>query len=212
MRNRIAAIRPSGEGTIVQETQALSRREQNKLRTRNAILKVAALKFGSVGVASSTMDDIAEAADISRATLFNYFPSKSEIVRALAERMDDDVIGLIESHRRSGSPTADRIIGVFTDSGRIIESRPNIMRPLVGLSWQSWGEEAGIRRHARLTDAFVSLFGEDVRDDVDVRLVAEMLVSTYVGLIHNWRSADHYPLERRLGEAARLLAETITRR
>jgi AcrR family transcriptional regulator len=201
------------KGVFVGEPQALSRREQNKLRTRNAILKAARQKFGSAGIASSTMDEIAEGAEVSRATLFNYFPSKGDIVTALAERMDDDLVAMIESHRRTGMTTMERLVGVFGESGRMIEFRARIMRPLVGLSWQSWGEDAGFRRFVRLTDAFVSLLdADDVREDVDVRLFAEMLVSTYVGLIHNWRSADHYPLERRLAEAARLLAETITER
>jgi AcrR family transcriptional regulator len=198
-------------------TQPISRREQNKRRTRDAILKAAAVRFARVGIGNATMDEIADAAEISRATLFNYFSNKAELVATLADRMDDDLVGLIEHHRDRAASTADRIVGVFTQSGRNIELRGDIVRPLVGISWQSWGEDAGVARMARLTDAFVGLLGgnrpaDDVRADIDLRLLAEILVSTYVGLIHNWRIADTYPLETRLGAAARLLGEMIARR
>jgi AcrR family transcriptional regulator len=55
-------------------------RERKKRATRNAIRDAAMELFASDGFAGTTIDQIAEAADVSRATVFSYFPTKEEIV------------------------------------------------------------------------------------------------------------------------------------
>ncbi len=191
-----------------------SRREMNKARTRAAIMKAARASFAAAGVNGATMDQIAEAADVSRATLFNYFASKAAIIAALVEQLDTDFIALIESYRGQRQSTADRILGIFTESGRNLERRGEAVRFLVGISEQSWGDQPGIDRLARLTEAFLRLLEDesvsDVRTDADVRVLGEMLVSVYIGIIHNWRMLDSYPLEARLHAAATIIGQAVT--
>ena len=55
-------------------------RERKKRATRIAIRDAAMRLFADHGFAGTTMDQIAEAADVSRATVFTYFPTKEEIV------------------------------------------------------------------------------------------------------------------------------------
>jgi AcrR family transcriptional regulator len=55
-------------------------RERKKLATRLAIHEAGMRLFGERGFAATTIDQIAEAADVSRATVFGYFPTKEEIV------------------------------------------------------------------------------------------------------------------------------------
>lgn len=55
-------------------------RERKKLATRAAIHDAAMRLFGERGFAATTVDQIAEAADVSRATVFSYFATKEEIV------------------------------------------------------------------------------------------------------------------------------------
>lgn len=56
-------------------------RERNKQRVRERILAAASELFRSVGYDQTTMDEIAERAEISRGTLFNYFPTKDALLR-----------------------------------------------------------------------------------------------------------------------------------
>ena len=171
----------------MEQVAVRSRREMNKARTRAAIMKAARGSFAAVGVAGATMDQIADAAEVSRATLFNYFSSKADIVAALVEQLDADFLQLIEHYRTQPLSTAERIVGIFTDSGNSLEKRRDTLRPLVMISEQSWAERHGIVRLARLTDAFERLLVEvtDVRRDADARLLAEILVSIYIlSLIH----------------------------
>ena len=55
-------------------------RERKKQATRLAIRDAAMRLFAGEGFAGTTIDQIAEAADVSRATVFSYFPTKEEIV------------------------------------------------------------------------------------------------------------------------------------
>jgi AcrR family transcriptional regulator len=55
-------------------------RERKKAATRLAIHDAGLRLFSERGFAGTTVDDIAEAAGVSRATVFAYFPTKEEIV------------------------------------------------------------------------------------------------------------------------------------
>jgi AcrR family transcriptional regulator len=55
-------------------------RERKKRATRIAIRDAGMRLFAEQGFAGTTIDQIAEAADVSRATVFTYFPTKEEIV------------------------------------------------------------------------------------------------------------------------------------
>jgi len=55
-------------------------RQRKKRATRAAIHHAGMRLFAEQGFARTTIDQIAEAADVSRATVFTYFPSKEDIV------------------------------------------------------------------------------------------------------------------------------------
>lgn len=62
----------------------LSRRELNKLATREAIFEAAMNLFSSRGFEATTIDEIAAASGVSKGTVFNYFPTKEAIVGYVA--------------------------------------------------------------------------------------------------------------------------------
>ena len=55
-------------------------RERKKAATRLAIRDAGMRLFDERGFGGTTVDDIADAAGVSRATVFTYFPTKEEIV------------------------------------------------------------------------------------------------------------------------------------
>ena len=63
----------------------MSLRERKKLETRNRILDVAVRLFQDQGFDETPIEQVAAEANVSRATVFNYFPSKQDLLRAIAE-------------------------------------------------------------------------------------------------------------------------------
>lgn len=62
-------------------------RERNKQRTKESILAAAFSLFEEKGYDQTTMDMIAEKAEVSRATLFNYFATKDRLLLIFAQQI-----------------------------------------------------------------------------------------------------------------------------
>lgn len=58
----------------------VGRRERRKQATRNAILEVAITLMETHGIDGVTMEEIAARADVAKATLYAYFPSKEALI------------------------------------------------------------------------------------------------------------------------------------
>ncbi|GBQ70424.1 transcriptional regulator [Ameyamaea chiangmaiensis NBRC 103196] len=67
--------------------EPLSRREQKRVDTHEALINAAMSLLSTRGFDATTVDDIAAAAGISRRTLFRYFPTKADIVTAWTGQM-----------------------------------------------------------------------------------------------------------------------------
>jgi AcrR family transcriptional regulator len=61
---------------------AAGRRDRKKNETRQALREAAHRLFAEKGFAQTTIDDITEAADVSRRTFFRYYDSKDDLLRS----------------------------------------------------------------------------------------------------------------------------------
>jgi AcrR family transcriptional regulator len=68
----------------------LSRRERKKEETRGSIINTAIALFREKGYYQTSMDEIAETVDVSKATLYNYFDDKGSILIAYFQSMIAD--------------------------------------------------------------------------------------------------------------------------
>ncbi len=82
----------------------LGLRERKKLKTRAAIQKEAMRLFLDKGFQATTIEEIAEAVEISPSTFFNYFPSKEDVV--LQDDLDPMMIDIFNAEPRELSPIA----------------------------------------------------------------------------------------------------------
>lgn len=82
---------------------ALSLREWKKVETGHRITLAAQRLTDERGLDGFTMEDLADAAEVSRRTLFNYYPSKIDAVLGTAPELPDEVVDRF----RQGGPHGD---------------------------------------------------------------------------------------------------------
>lgn len=198
------------------EQAATSRRERNKLETRQRILAAASRLLAAQGMTATTADAIAAGASISRATFFNYFPSKAAVIAALVSDLDDAFSIAIDIERYTRATTAERLERVFTLTASRFLSAPTLYRTILGESERGYvhARQSG-ERFDRMHGVLRTLLAEgiargEVRSDYPLDLIAEMVGGVYVAVLHNWRVTRGYPLEARMRAAARFLVEAIS--
>lgn len=70
---------------LSKKDRPLNRRERQVQDRRNTILSAALQLFESKGYPDTSMEEIAETADVARGTLYNHFESKAEVLLALTD-------------------------------------------------------------------------------------------------------------------------------
>lgn len=91
-------------------------RAAQKQLTRKLLLTSALDLFQTKGYATSTVDDIATAAGTTRATFYAYFPSKSDLMKALFDEQLNEV--LHRSRSAEHGSTAVDLVAVVADGTR----------------------------------------------------------------------------------------------
>lgn len=196
----------------------VSRREANKVEVHRRLLRAARELFARHGIARTTMDDIARLAEVSRATVFNYFPTKADIVGELVAAFERGFLRVVDRQLARRAPTAERIRAVFEETARENLRAPALSRLLIGEAESGFGTAQGSnKKMARMYAAIGELLsagreGGDVRADVSIETLAELVGGTFMAILHGWRLSQRYPLARRLDEAARVLGEVIAPR
>lgn len=86
-----------------------SRKEREREFRRNEILSAAVKFFAQKGFEQTTLDEIADAAEFGKGTLYNYFQNKEEIYTAILEIIFSDYFKLIEECNKSSEDLKDFI-------------------------------------------------------------------------------------------------------
>src|ERR1700733_14114522 len=90
----------------------LGLRELKKHRTRQLIAETARAMFVERGFDSVSVAEVARAAEVAEATVFNYFPTKEDLVFQGMEAFEAELLGAVRD-RPSGEP-------VLTAFGRFV--------------------------------------------------------------------------------------------
>ena len=196
----------------VSQKVQISRRELNKLRIRNTILNVSEKNFALYGIDGASLNEIADLSEISRSTLFKYFNGKAEIFEAIVERMNDVFFIQIAKKCDETDDPATRILAIFIEFVEGLERSSAPPRKFIGLSIREWNDPQQSRRMERFRLEFFKILNSGkLRGAPQIDYLVDIVVSIFIGLLHNWRTFDDYPLRQRLVEAAGEIAHMIDR-
>jgi TetR/AcrR family transcriptional regulator len=81
--------------------------------TRDSIVAAAVPVFGRYGYRKTSMDQLAQAAGVSRPAVYQYFPNKDAVFRAVAAAVGEQLHAAAEAAGRTGATTADRLCNVL---------------------------------------------------------------------------------------------------
>lgn len=103
-------------------TQKESRTERKKTAIRRRIITEGIELFSRHGIADVTVDQIAEAADIGKGTIYNYFQTKEDIVVAFMVDMERQVQAKLGSFTKSRKPLDSILAGFILHQFQMKES------------------------------------------------------------------------------------------
>lgn len=191
---------------------APSRRELNKLRRRRQILHGARECLEAREIEAVSMDEIAARAQVARGTLFNYFPSKGEIVKALVADTVDTFCRIIDEMNARHATVGTRVDAIFGEAAERILATSEVSRRILRPHHPQWGSALDDFDSAnRVIDAFARTLATatdaPVRADATARDLAEIGISAFSGMVGLWRLHPAYPLRRKVRLAGRLMTE-----
>jgi len=172
-------------------TAAEGLRERKKRKTRETIQREAMRLFRKQGYEETTIEQIAEAADISPSTFFNYFPSKEDLVfrddydpmmaAALAARPPEEPLTvalrqMIESMR----PIIERDREVILERTKLVFEVPELRARI---------REAGEQAHDFMRQMVAARTGRDP-EDFELRVATAVIFAGLLEAIQVWVESD----------------------
>lgn len=185
-------------------------RDRKKQRTREAIAGAAQELFAERGFDSVTVAEIARAADVAPATVFNYFPRKEDLLYSRLEEFEEELLAAVRD-RAVGESVLDAFARFVLErarqgAGRDLGQRVATTARIIA------GSEALLARErevlAGYADALAELIARETKarpDDLRPRAAAGALLAVHRALID-------YARERALSrKALRTLGDDLQR-
>ncbi len=118
----------TAKATQSSESTSLPRRERKKQETRRRIYSAAFALFLEKGFDQTTVEEIADRADVAKGTVFNYFPQKTSFLAAIFEHWVNritDEMGPLEQWRGT---TRSKFEELFDFLANLSAENPELFR------------------------------------------------------------------------------------
>jgi AcrR family transcriptional regulator len=168
--------------------KACGLRERKKAKTRLAIRRAAYRLFAEQGYEATTVDQIAEAAEVSPSTFFRYFPAKEDVI--LSDEYDDALVEALAA-RPADEPVVQAIRHSMTASfGRVLEADREELLARIRLTFADPGIRARamdeqLRNQDAVAAAIADRTGRDAAE-LDVRCAAAALIAVSMAVMRHW--------------------------
>ena len=151
--------------------------------------------FGRLGYERVSMDSVASAAGVSRATLFNYFPQKELILHEIAAARAEKLSNMLSEFGQSGEPSSiesiiELIIDISAENAKITAGAKKLFLETF-FRQLSQGPLMVARQHA--IDALAKSIARIPGYKKRARLVAETLFAVFLATMMEWLMREDVP-------------------
>ena len=175
---------------------------------RAAILRAALEVFASRGFHAASIDDIAQAAGISKALIYEHFESKQQLYVSLLEAEVADLFARLAASAGTDEPGDVRLRAGIDAFLGFVEERRGAFRMLFRAASDAQVTEVLARVERQATDAIAALMASEPTADTsgeDDPLAIEMLAQQLSGAMQSlaiwWEDHQDVPRERVLERA-----------
>ncbi|WP_018656689.1 TetR/AcrR family transcriptional regulator [Actinomadura flavalba] len=171
------------------------RRARRRAALRATLYETAVTLFVEHGYAATSFGQIAAAADVARATVFNYFPRKDDILLAWGEERRREIGVTILQECTRGPGLAGRLLRCMRVLAEREERDRHVTRALLP-AWVRTG--APVTEPPYIAYSFAQVVSEgvargEVRADVDPMTAGVVLRDLYLGTLYRWAGGDAEP-------------------
>ncbi len=158
-------------------------RERKKQLTRQQIAEAARQLFGERGFEAVTVAEIARAADVSTQTVFNYFPTKEDLVYWRLESFEDELLSTIRDR-----PAGDSALAAF---GRFVRAPRGMLgdydaearEALAALTRMIVSSPALLAREQQIFARFTAALAEELGGDIEAQVAANAMMGVHRALV-----------------------------
>jgi AcrR family transcriptional regulator len=167
---------------------------RRKQQTRREIIRTAFELFGRHGYEAVSMDSVAEAAGVSRATMFNYFPQKELILREIAEARVEKLKTILEEFTASGKgprfeDIVELILRLSEENARISGGSKKLLLEVI---FRQASQGVLLVARAEAVEALTAALRGLVRKK-KAQLLAETVFAVYMATMLEWLMREEVP-------------------
>ena len=171
----------------------MSLRERKKIKTKNRIFEVAGRLFKEKGFESTTIDEITTEAEIGKGTFFNYFPTKTALLREFGKERDEFVRNLVMEELGKNIPIKEKIKNILVCAAKSNENDKELTKVFVIEYLRNYGnEERTTIRLKHLLEVLLENGAKngEVKNGIEVKMAAENLTAIYFHSLMEWLWSD----------------------
>ena len=195
----------------------ISRRERRGIETRERIFRAALRLFAERGFMATTIDSIAQEADIGKSTFFNYFDNKESILLQFREMQMGKVQAFVMKNMKSEEPLTSLIYKLTLTMTEEQRKSPSLFSSLMSAAFSN--EETRKRLSEgliKIREALSELIKirqkvGDIRSDIPAHEIAYSLQRVIFGSMLLWSISQSGTLEKQLSNMINMFVNSIKR-